>query len=48
MSPKQIISAKAKDIYLEPGQAIIIDSELIIEYPQASSGIRLLKCISKA
>jgi hypothetical protein len=48
MGPEQVMNAKAKDIYLEPGQAIIVDGELIIEYPQTGGGIGLLKCISKA
>jgi hypothetical protein len=48
MSPDQIINANARDIHLQPGQAIIMDGDLVIEYPQAGGGVGLLKCVSKA
>jgi len=47
MSPEQIINASAKDIYLNPGQVIILDGDLVIEYPEAGGGVGLLKCVSK-
>jgi hypothetical protein len=48
MSPDQFIDATAREIRLEPGQAIIMDGDLVIEYPQAGGGVGLLKCISKS
>lgn len=47
MSPEQIVNANARDIYLQPGEAIILDGDLAIEYPQAGGGVGLVKCISK-
>ncbi|EDO00503.1 predicted protein [Sclerotinia sclerotiorum 1980 UF-70] len=48
MNPNQIIKTNAKDVHLQPGQAIILDGDLVIEYPQAGGGVALLKCFSKA
>lgn len=48
MNPDQIIKTNAKDVHLQPGQAIILDGDLVIEYPQAGGGVALLKCFSKA
>ena len=39
--------ASATDIYLKPGQAIILDRDLAIEYLQESGGVGLLKSVQK-
>ena len=47
MGKDGVTNANAKDIRLEPGQAIILDGDLQIEYPQAGGGVGLAKCIGK-
>lgn len=45
---EEAIIAQAKDIHLEPGDIIIVDGELVIEYPQTGGGVGLLKCVAKS
>ena len=46
-SPEHLINASATEIHLEPGEVIIMDGELVIEYPQRGGGVGLLQVISK-
>ena len=48
MKPEEIINTQAKDIRLDPGDIIIVDGNLVIEYPQSGGGVGLLKCVSKS
>ena len=47
VGPEHLINASATEIRLKPGQAIIMDGELVIEYPQSGGGVGLLQSISK-
>ena len=47
LSPDQIINAKAEDNRLQPGQVIILDGDVVTEYPQAGGRISLCKPVSK-
>lgn len=49
MSAEQVLKEKAKDISLLPGQAIIMDGELVIEYPkEGGRRLGLLKSMYKS
>ena len=48
ISLEEIRNAQARDIHCQPGQATILDGDLVMEYPQAGSGVGLLKCLWKA
>jgi len=48
MKPEEVINAQAKDIHLELGDIIIVNGDLVIEYPQSGGGVGLLKCVSKS
>ena len=47
MRPEQIAEAEAEEIQLQFGQALILDGDVVIEYPMAGGGIGLVKCLSK-
>jgi hypothetical protein len=47
MNIKKILNIKTKDIHLKPGQTIIIDRDLVIEYPLVGGGSGLLIAIYK-
>lgn len=48
-SVEQIKSAQARDVNLKLGQVIILDGDLVIEYPrEGSGGVGLLKCLVKS
>jgi hypothetical protein len=47
MNVEEILNTKAEDIHLKPGQAMIVDGDLVIEYPSEGGGSGLLIAIHK-